>query len=243
MTAPSSCEEGDSSEYATPPRSRPRRAHSVEPRLGVKRSPEELRLLATEAAAVARSDRARRSAAAREAAAERGQRAAESRSRRNGGGYESAVSPGSAEGGERVGGGAGASRRSVCGWHKPLKLWRRGISPGGSKGASKGVPFAPIGATNAIGETSGGSSGSGSRGNTSNDRGRCGARWRSSRRFSERGSSDGGHKRHSCREFTCRRRAHFGTPGWVPAHCVEHRRDWEVFLKVRCILLPACFLP
>lgn len=38
-------------------------------------------------------------------------------------------------------------------------------------------------------------------------------------------------KRHSCREFDCARRAHFGTPGWVPVHCVEHRRDWEVFLK------------
>lgn len=55
---------------------------------------------------------------------------------------------------------------------------------------------------------------------------------RSSRRHGERGQSEDGSKRHSCREWDCQRRAHFGTPGWVPAHCGEHRRDWEVFLKV-----------
>lgn len=57
--------------------------------------------------------------------------------------------------------------------------------------------------------------------------------WRSTRGRGERGHAEDGSKRHTCREWDCSRRAHFGTPGWVPAHCEEHRRDWEVFLKVR----------
>ncbi|CAN0435941.1 unnamed protein product, partial [Laminaria digitata] len=49
-----------------------------------------------------------------------------------------------------------------------------------------------------------------------------------------------GAKRHSCREFACPRRARYGTPGWLPAHCVEHRRDWEVFLKYASCLSEGC---
>lgn len=66
-----------------------------------------------------------------------------------------------------------------------------------------------------------------------------GAGSRSWRRCDERGSAEEGSRRHSCRELTCPRRAHFGTPGRVPAHCVEHRRDWEVLLKVGDV---PCFL-
>lgn len=56
------------------------------------------------------------------------------------------------------------------------------------------------------------------------------------RHCTDRGRADDG-KRHCCREFDCSRRAHFGTPGWIPVHCEEHRRDWEVFLKVRTEVL------
>lgn len=53
----------------------------------------------------------------------------------------------------------------------------------------------------------------------------------------DRGSAEPDGKRHACREIDCPRRAHFGSPGWVPAHCEEHRRDWEVLLKVRVAFL------
>lgn len=100
---------------------------------------------------------------------------------------------------------------------------------GGSRGASKGILFSVSGRR--LASTS---RACGTFEKTAMASGGDSTSFRSARRHGEqRGSTEGGGKRHSCREFTCQRKAHYGTPGWVPAHCIEHRRDWEVFLKVR----------
>lgn len=97
------------------------------------------------------------------------------------------------------------SRSGVIGWDTPAK-------PPRSSSSSSSSSSSP--ASDSSEEAGGGRA--------------CGRRSRA-----ERGSTERDGRRHSCRVLECARRAHFGSPGWVPAHCQEHRRDWEVLLKVR----------
>lgn len=125
--------------------------------------------------------------------------------------------------------GSGGNR--VRGWDKMTSPRRKLACLSGSGGASMTfVPFAansPESSSEEYMSSSDGSMlGGGSRGSGSGRR-----------RYGDRGYGQAGRKRHICRELTCSRRAHYGSPGWVPAHCVFHRRDWEVLLKVRLYLI------
>lgn len=127
-------------------------------------------------------------------------------------------------------GGGGEGVRGVRGWEKTTSPRRKLACLSGSGGASMTfVPFAansPESSSEEYMSSSDGSTlGGGSRGSGSGRR-----------RYGDRGYGQAGRKRHICRELTCTRRAHYGSPGWVPAHCVFHRRDWEVLLKVRLYL-------
>lgn len=125
--------------------------------------------------------------------------------------------------------GSGGNR--VRGWEKTTSPRRKLACLSGSGGTS--ITFVPFAANSPecssegyMSSSDGSMLGGGSRGSGSGRR-----------RYGDRGYGQAGRKRHICRELTCTRRAHYGSPGWVPAHCVFHRRDWEVLLKVRLYLI------